>query len=114
MSLLTPRPGHEPVWDSDTDEVVAAGIEDAATGDAIVKVPEQCVYMIFTIADIPSGGLNEVFISPDSADVNSGHVIEDKGGNRAFGVSVVPGTTIYLHTPGDVVDVNITRFYRKQ
>lgn len=111
MTFMPARAGTEPVWNSDTDEVVVT-VEGA--GVAVV-VPPQCTYMVFTVSDLSSGD-GGIFISPDSGDRNSGMVLEDgPGGIRNLGIPVVPGSTLYLGSPALSEGViNITRFYTKK
>lgn len=121
MGYMPALPGQEPVYNSDTDEVVHS-IEGVASGvDAnlagVVLVPSQCTYMVFTVADIESATITpiDVFLSTDSADLNSGQVLENAGGgNRNLGIPVAPGITLFLHTVEGEVDINITRFYTKK
>lgn len=116
MVFLPAPPGLEPVWNSDTDEIVVTVNGVALNGAGVIDVPQQCTYMIFTISDTGSGSGTIVAVSPDSTDLNSGYYIENElGGLRNFGTAVAPGTRLYLHTPGgEQIDVNILRFYTKK
>ena len=110
MSFLPAQYDEEPVWNSDTDEVVSSLDHSSAT----IVVPAQCTYMIFALSNVGSGG-GETYISSDSADTNSGVRLEDSvGGLRYFGMPVKPASTLYLHCPGTEADVNILRFYTKK
>ena len=115
MTFLPTSRGTAPIWNSDTDEEVHVVNGVAAAGAGIVLVPPQCTYMIVSMSDV-SSGTQEVFISPDATDVNSGIVLENgAGGSRWTGFAVVPGSTFYIHSgAGDSAVMNVVRFYTKK
>lgn len=116
MVFMPAREGEEPVWDSSTDEIVVTVNGVAGVGTGILAIPPQCTYMVISISDTGSGGGTVLAVSPDATDINSGYYLDDGvGGQRNFGLAVVPGSTLYLHTPGlEQMDINIIRFYTKK
>lgn len=116
MTFLPARDGEEPVWNSDTDEVVVTVNGVAAAGAGILVIPVQCTYIIISISDVGSGGGEVLAVTSDATDINSGYYLENNaGGQRNFGFAVVPGTTLYMHTPGsEQMDINVIRFYTKK
>ena len=110
MVFMPPIVGAEPVWNSDTDEVVV--LAEAATGST--TVPPQCTYIVLALAEEESGSV-EVYVSPDPTDQDSGIVMEADL-NRVLGFAVAPGTVINFHTLSSVltINVNVTRFYTKK
>ena len=110
MSTVHGAAFNVPVWDGNTDEEVLA-----VNGSATFRVPDQCVYVIFTVADVSSGSNPDIFISPDGTDINSGFVITDSApGPRFFGIAVAPGTLINLHAASGLSEVvNVLKFYNK-
>ncbi len=115
MTFLPAASSTAPVWNSDTDEEVHVVNGVAAAGAGIVLVPPQCTYVALSLTDI-SSGTQEVFVSSDAADVNSGIVMENgAGGTRFLGFPVTPGTTFFIHTGvADSANVNVVRFYTKK
>jgi len=115
MVFMPPTQGAEPIWNSDTDEVVHTVNGVAAAGAGIVVVPPQCTYIVISISDTTSGTLAEVMVTPDAADLDSGIVLGDGAGqDRNLGIAVSPGATVYIHTTAIQVDINVTRFYTKK
>ncbi len=116
MAFLPSPDSAAPVHDANTDEIV---VNVEGTG-AAQTVPPQCVYMVFAISDVSSGMSTTpgIYLTSDAADRDSGIFIDNSsGGMRIFGCAFEPGTSFFMHTEqalGDEVEVNITRYYKKQ